>query len=75
MASYELLLMIAFGVLGWALPVAAVIPLLLARGPRWAWAVRGVALYLISVAGVWAATAWLLGRRQDELAQANRSAR
>ena len=34
------------GLLGWALPMAAVVPLLLARGPRWAWAVRGLALYL-----------------------------
>ena len=43
------------GLLGWALPVAAIVPLLLARGPRWAWAVRGLALYLGAVAGVWAA--------------------
>ncbi len=41
------------GVLGWALPVAAGVPLLLARGPRWSWAVRGILLYLISVAVVW----------------------
>lgn len=42
------------GILGWALPVAAVVPLLLARGPRWAWAVRGLSLYVASVAAVWA---------------------
>ncbi len=42
-------------VLGWALPLAAVTPLLLARGPRWAWAVRGLALYAAAVAVVWAA--------------------
>ena len=41
--------------LGWALPVAGLIPLLLARGPRWAWAVRGLSLYLAAVASVWAA--------------------
>lgn len=44
------------GVVGWALPVAAGVPLLLARGPRWSWAVRGVALYLAAVAVVWAET-------------------
>ncbi len=42
------------GPLGWALPVAGIVPLLLARGPRWAWAVRGLAMYLAAVAGVWA---------------------
>lgn len=42
------------GFLGWALPVAGVVPLLLARGPRWAWAVRGLTMYLASVAAVWA---------------------
>jgi GT2 family glycosyltransferase len=42
------------GFLGWALPVAGVTPLLLARGPRWAWAVRGSTMYLASVASVWA---------------------
>ena len=42
------------GFLGWMLPVAAVVPLLLARGPRWAWAVRGLAMYLAAVAAVWA---------------------
>ncbi|MEM7285326.1 MAG: glycosyltransferase [Actinomycetota bacterium] len=42
------------GLLGWALPIAGIVPLLLARGPRWAWAVRGLALYLAAVAGVWA---------------------
>lgn len=48
------------GLLGWALPVAALVPLLLARGPRWAWAVRGLALYLAAVAGVWAtANEWV----------------
>lgn len=41
--------------LGWALPMAGLIPLLLARGPRWAWAVRGLTLYLAAVAAVWAA--------------------
>lgn len=48
------------GVLGWALPVAGLVPLLLARGPRWAWAVRGLALYLGAVAAVWAtANGWV----------------
>ncbi len=42
------------GFLGWALPVAGVTPLLLARGPRWAWAVRGSTMYLASVGSVWA---------------------
>ena len=46
--------------LGWALLVAAVAPLLLARGDRWAWAVRGWALYLAGVAAVWAdGNAWI----------------
>lgn len=40
--------------LGWALPIAGLVPLLLARGPRWAWAVRGLCLYLAAVATVWA---------------------
>lgn len=44
------------GVLGWALPVAAGVPLLLARGPRWSWAVRGIALYLVAVGVIWAET-------------------
>lgn len=42
------------GVVGWALPVAGITPLLLARGPRWAWAVRGSSMYLLSVGSVWA---------------------
>jgi GT2 family glycosyltransferase len=42
------------GPLGWALPLAGIIPLLLARGPRWAWAVRGLVMYLASVGAVWA---------------------
>lgn len=41
--------------LGWAMPAAALVPLLLARADRWAWAVRGWALYIGSVAAVWAA--------------------
>ncbi len=40
--------------LGWALPLAALVPLLLARGPRWAWAVRGLCMYLAAVGAVWA---------------------
>lgn len=40
--------------LGWALPFAGLVPVILARGPRWAWAVRGLCLYLASVALVWA---------------------
>lgn len=40
--------------LGWALPIAGLVPLALARGPRWAWAVRGLCLYLAAVASVWA---------------------
>ncbi|MFV2039427.1 MAG: hypothetical protein ACC660_04215, partial [Acidimicrobiales bacterium] len=39
--------------LGWALPAAGLVPLALARGPRWAWAVRGLCLYLAAVATVW----------------------
>lgn len=42
------------GFLGWALPMAGIIPLLLARGSRWVWAVRGLTMYLTSVAAVWA---------------------
>ncbi len=40
-------------IFGWGFPVLGVAPLLLARGERWAWAVRGWALYLGGVAAVW----------------------
>jgi GT2 family glycosyltransferase len=39
--------------LGWAMTAAAVVPLVLARGDRWAWAVRGWTIYLASAAGAW----------------------
>ncbi len=39
--------------LGWAMPIAALVPLLLGRGERWAWAVRGLVVYLGGVAAVW----------------------
>ena len=40
-------------IFGWGFPALALVPLLLARGERWAWAVRGWALYLGGVAFVW----------------------
>ncbi|MBB33047.1 MAG: hypothetical protein CL455_05305 [Acidimicrobiaceae bacterium] len=40
-------------IFGWGFPALAMVPLLLARGERWAWAVRGWALYLGGVAFVW----------------------
>ena len=40
-------------IFGWGFPALAIVPLLLARGERWAWAVRGWALYLGGVAFVW----------------------
>ncbi len=48
------------GDLGWALPIAAVLPLVLGTGGRFAWAVRGWSLYLGSVALAWAAESGLL---------------
>jgi len=40
-------------IFGWGFPALALVPLLLARGERWAWAVRGWALYLGGVAFIW----------------------
>jgi len=40
-------------IFGWGFPALALVPLLLARGERWAWAIRGWALYLGGVAFVW----------------------
>jgi len=47
-------------ILGWALPIAALLALVLARGARFAWAVRGWMLYLGSVAVVMTASQGLL---------------
>jgi GT2 family glycosyltransferase len=41
--------------IGWCFLVAALLPLLIARGPRYAWAVRGWTLALASFAVAWAA--------------------
>ncbi len=40
-------------ILGWGFPALAFVPMLLARGERWAWAVRGWTLYLGGVAAIW----------------------
>ncbi len=48
------------GTLGWALPIAAVLPLVLGTGGRFAWAIRGWSLYLGSVALAWVGEAGLL---------------
>lgn len=40
-------------IFGWGFPALAFVPLLLARGERWAWAVRGCSLYLAGVAAIW----------------------
>lgn len=40
-------------ILGWGFPAIAAVPLLIAKGERWAWAVRGWTFYLAGVALVW----------------------
>ena len=40
-------------ILGWGFPIVALMPLLLAKGERWAWAVRGWMLYLSGIGLVW----------------------
>jgi GT2 family glycosyltransferase len=42
-----------FSWLGWPLVAAALAGLVLGSGPRWAWAVRGVVLYVAGVAVAW----------------------
>ena len=43
-------------ILGWGFPAVAAVPLLIARGERWGWAVRGWAFYLAGVGLVWIET-------------------
>ena len=57
---------IGAGVLGWALLVAAALPLLVGRGWRFAWAVRCWAVFLLGVGLAWAGgRGWLPVRLQD----------
>ena len=54
------------GILGWALLAAAALPLLVARGWRFAWAVRFWCVALLSVGVAWAGgRGWLPVRLQD----------
>ena len=43
-------------ILGWGFPAVAAVPLLIAKGERWGWAVRGWAFYLAGVGLVWIET-------------------
>jgi GT2 family glycosyltransferase len=57
---------IGAGVLGWALLVAAALPLLVGRGWRFTWAVRCWAVFLVGVGLAWAGgRGWLPVRLQD----------
>ncbi|HVM03340.1 MAG TPA: glycosyltransferase, partial [Acidimicrobiales bacterium] len=57
---------IGAGLFGWALLVAAALPLLVGRGWRFAWAVRCWAVFLLSVGLAWAGgRGWIPVRLQD----------
>ncbi len=40
-------------ILGWGFPAVAAVPLLIAKGERWGWAVRGWTFYLAGIGMVW----------------------
>ena len=43
-------------ILGWGFPAVAAVPLLIAKGERWGWAVRGWTFYLAGVGLIWIET-------------------
>ena len=43
-------------ILGWGFPAIATVPLLIAKGERWGWAVRGWTFYMAGIGMVWIET-------------------